>query len=80
MGKHSNHPTIWLTEARKKGRGEKWYVWSYAAAPSRREIVYNVQGGNVDPLKLKRLIISNLADDDYLGHQAYWKTAMDAQK
>jgi thiol-disulfide isomerase/thioredoxin len=44
------------------------------------EVVYKVQGGNVDPLKLKRLIIANLADDDYLGHQAYWKSAMDAQK
>ena len=44
------------------------------------EIVFKVQGGNVDPLKLKRLIISNLVDDDYLGHQAYWKSAVDAQK
>jgi thiol-disulfide isomerase/thioredoxin len=43
-------------------------------------IVYKIQGGNVDPLKLKRLIIANLADDDYLGHQAYWKTAVDARK
>jgi len=44
------------------------------------EVVYKVQGGTVDQLKLKRLIISNLTDDDYLGHQAYWKAAMDAQK
>ncbi len=44
------------------------------------EIVFKVQGGNVDPLKLKRLIISNLVDDDYLGHQAYWKSTVDAQK
>jgi len=44
------------------------------------EIVYKVQGGNVDPLKLKRLIIANLADDDYQGHSAYWKSAIDAQK
>ena len=29
----------------------------------------------IDPLELKRAIIANLADDDYLGHQAYWKTA-----
>jgi len=28
----------------------------------------------VDALALKRLIIGNLPDDDYLGHQAYWKT------
>jgi thiol-disulfide isomerase/thioredoxin len=40
------------------------------------EVVYKIQGGNVDPLKLKRLIISNLEDDDYIGHQAYWKTGM----
>jgi peroxiredoxin len=44
------------------------------------EIVYKIQGGNADALKLKRLIIANLADDDYLGHQAYWKSAMDSVK
>ncbi|HWJ47177.1 MAG TPA: redoxin domain-containing protein [Candidatus Udaeobacter sp.] len=37
-------------------------------------IAYKVQSTNVDPLKLKRLIIANLADDDYIGHHAYWKT------
>ena len=31
-------------------------------------------------LQLKRLIIANLADDDYNGHQAYWKTVDDAKK
>ena len=36
-------------------------------------IAYKVQSTNVDPLKLKRMIIANLADDDYIGHQAYWK-------
>lgn len=36
-------------------------------------IVYKVQSTRVDPLKLKRMIIANLADDDYIGHQAYWK-------
>ena len=30
--------------------------------------------GSVDALALKRVIIGNLPDDDYLGHQAYWKT------
>jgi len=39
------------------------------------EIIYKVQGGHVDPLKLKRLILANLDDDDYIGHQAYWRTA-----
>jgi peroxiredoxin len=36
------------------------------------EVVYKHQG-EVDPLALRRLIIANLADDDYIGHQAYWK-------
>jgi len=39
------------------------------------EVIYKVQGGQVDPLKLKRLILANLDDDDYIGHQAYWRTA-----
>jgi peroxiredoxin len=37
-------------------------------------IAYKVQSTNVDPLQLKRMIIANLADDDYIGHQAYWRT------
>src|SRR5437764_11629615 len=37
------------------------------------EAVFNPQA-KINPLELKRLIISNLADDDYLGHQAYWQT------
>ena len=36
-------------------------------------IAYKVQSTNVEPLKLKRMIIANLADDDYIGHQAYWR-------
>jgi peroxiredoxin len=43
------------------------------------EIVYKSQG-TVDALQLKRLIIANLPDDDYHGHQAYWKTAVEAKK
>jgi len=43
-------------------------------------IAYKVQGSNVDPLELKRLIIANLADDDYIGHQAYWKSAVVAKQ
>jgi len=43
-------------------------------------VAYKVQSSNVDPLELKRLIIANLADDDYIGHQAYWKAAVGAQK
>ena len=31
--------------------------------------------GSVEALALKRLIIGNLPDDDYIGHQAYWKAA-----
>jgi thiol-disulfide isomerase/thioredoxin len=38
------------------------------------EVVYKSQG-SVDALQLKRLIIANLPDDDYIGHQAYWKDA-----
>jgi len=39
------------------------------------EVVYKNQG-TVDPLQLKRLIIANLADDDYHGHQGYWKSVL----
>ena len=37
------------------------------------QVVYKRQG-EIDPLELRRLIIANLADDDYIGHQAYWRT------
>ncbi len=40
------------------------------------EVVYKTQG-TIDELQLKRLIIANLADDDYIGHQAYWKSAVE---
>jgi len=43
-------------------------------------IAYKVQSANVDPLRLKRLIIANLADDDYIGHQAYWKEPVEGNK
>jgi len=33
-------------------------------------VVYQRQGA-LDPLEVRRLIIANLADDDYIGHQAY---------
>lgn len=39
------------------------------------EVVYKTKGA-ADALQLKRLIISNLEDDDYLGHQAYWRSAV----
>jgi thiol-disulfide isomerase/thioredoxin len=42
------------------------------------EIVYKSQG-TIDPLQLKRLIIANLADDDYHGHQVYWKSAVETK-
>jgi thiol-disulfide isomerase/thioredoxin len=38
------------------------------------QVVYKRQGP-IDPLEVRRLIISNLSDDDYIGHQAYWKSA-----
>jgi thiol-disulfide isomerase/thioredoxin len=37
------------------------------------EVVYKFQG-TINPLEVRRLIIANLPDDDYLGHQAYWQT------
>ena len=36
------------------------------------EVIYKRQG-TINPLEMKRLIISNLVDDDYIGHQAYWQ-------
>ena len=38
------------------------------------EVVYKRQG-TIDELEVRRLIISNLPDDDYIGHQEYWKSA-----
>jgi peroxiredoxin len=35
-------------------------------------VVFKRQG-TIEPLEMKRLIIANLADDDYIGHQAYWQ-------
>jgi len=40
------------------------------------QVAYKRQGA-IDPLEMKRLIIRNLADDDYLGHQAYWNAVPD---
>jgi peroxiredoxin len=37
------------------------------------EVIYKRQGP-IDPLEVRRLIIANLPDDDYIGHQAYWRT------
>jgi peroxiredoxin len=36
------------------------------------EVVFKRQG-TINPLEVKRLIIANLADDDYIGHQTYWQ-------
>ncbi len=43
------------------------------------EVVYK-STGSIDELELKRLIIANLADDDYIGHQAYWKSGVAGSK
>ena len=40
------------------------------------EVVYKRQG-EVEPLTVRRLVVANLADDDYIGHQAYWRTSAD---
>ena len=42
------------------------------------EVAYKNQG-QINPLELRRIIISNLPDDDYLGHQAYWQSQPPAQ-
>lgn len=40
------------------------------------EVVYQHQG-TINPLDVRRMIIANLPDDDYLGHQAYWRLQPD---
>jgi len=37
------------------------------------EVAYKKQAP-VDPLELKRIILANLVDDDYIGQQAYWQS------
>ncbi|MGC9947061.1 MAG: redoxin family protein [Bryobacteraceae bacterium] len=37
------------------------------------KIIYQQQG-EVDPLEVRRLILANLPDDDYIGQQAYWNS------
>lgn len=37
------------------------------------EVAYKHQGP-INALELRRIIISNIPDDDYLGHQAYWQS------
>jgi thiol-disulfide isomerase/thioredoxin len=39
------------------------------------EVAYKRQAP-IDPLELKRIVIANLVDDDYIGHQTYWQTAL----
>jgi len=43
------------------------------------EVVYKSQG-TIDVVKLRRLIIANLVDDDYIGHQAYWRASLEGAK
>lgn len=38
------------------------------------EVLYKRQG-TMDELELRRLIIANIPDDGYTGHQAYWQSA-----
>ncbi|HEY6290447.1 MAG TPA: redoxin domain-containing protein [Terriglobia bacterium] len=42
------------------------------------EVVYKEQGP-IDALELRRLIVANLPDDDYIGHQAYWRSGVYGQ-
>ncbi|MGH9402627.1 MAG: redoxin family protein [Terriglobia bacterium] len=39
------------------------------------EVLYQHQGA-IDPIKVRRLVIANLPDDNYIGHQAYWHQAV----
>jgi thiol-disulfide isomerase/thioredoxin len=39
------------------------------------EVAYQRQGA-IDALELRRAIIANIPDDNYIGHQAYWKSAL----
>jgi len=39
------------------------------------EVLYDEEAP-IDALKLRRLIIANLPDDDYMGHQSYWHKAV----
>jgi len=36
-------------------------------------VIYQQQG-EMDPLEVRRLILANLPDDDYIGQQAYWRS------
>jgi len=36
------------------------------------EVVYKLQG-SINPLEIRRIIIANLPDDNYIGHRAYWQ-------
>jgi peroxiredoxin len=38
-------------------------------------VLYKEQGP-IDALELRRLIVANLPDDDYIGHQAYWRSGV----
>jgi len=37
------------------------------------KVIYHKQG-EIDPLEVRRLILANLPDDDYIGQQAYWNS------
>ncbi len=37
------------------------------------QTIYKKQG-EIDPLEVRRLILANLPDDDYIGQQAYWQS------
>ena len=37
------------------------------------QVVYKMQG-EINPTELRRIIIANIPDDNFLGHQAHWQT------
>ena len=61
------------TEAMQKAFDPKWesgVPYMMLIAPDGR-VIYQEQG-EVDILKVRRIILANLPDPDYIGHRAYW--------
>ena len=64
------------TDAMQHAWAKAWdgaLPYSTLIAPDGK-IIYEHQG-EVDVLKLRRIILGNLPDPDYIGHRAYWATS-----
>lgn len=65
------------TDAMQAAFDPKWQAgvpYTVLLSPDGK-ILYQEQG-EVDILKLRRIILANLPDPDYIGHRAYWAAAM----